>query len=131
VRRIAKRKSGGTRVSSTSIFAPRRPIIEADFCAWVGQASSGDTLEYHHGFIAVDVELGPQPASERKALRRLARRAALASHQGLVHLVQRRTGPGEFIYCAIKRPRLMTLRPIHAPVDQPVPALDPKLKVVA
>ena len=82
-------------------------FTEAEFCAWVGDAEPGDTLEYHHGHLALDVSMGPLTAAEQKVLRRLARRAFWASKQGLVHLVQQRTGPGRFRYLAIKlsRPR--------------------------
>ena len=45
------------------------------------------------------------PAVGAKALRQLARRAAWAFDEGLVHLVQRRNGPDDFSYFAIKRPR--------------------------
>ena len=51
---------------------------------------------------------GRSPVAERKALRQLARRAPGPPTQGLVHLVQRRIGPGDFTYLAIRRPRPTT-----------------------
>jgi hypothetical protein len=82
-----------------------RHLTEVDFCAWVGRAAPADTLEYYRGLLSVDTELDPFSAPERKALRRLARRAVWASDVGLVHLVQRRNGPGDFSYLAVRRPR--------------------------
>ena len=90
-------------MSNTSTTPPR--LAEADFCSWVGRAAPGDIFEYHRGFLGIDVAPGTLPAAEQKALRHLARRALWASGEGLVHLVQRRVGPGEFAYLAIRRPR--------------------------
>ena len=39
---------------------------------------------------------------ERKSLVAVARRAIQAAEDGLVHLVQRRHGPGDYSYLAIK-----------------------------
>ena len=77
------------------------------FCAWLGQASPGDALEYHRGFLALDAcPDGQTPKSdERREIARVARRAWWAAQQGLVHLVQRRNGPDDFTYIAIARPR--------------------------
>ena len=116
-------------MSSTYISTSRRPLAETDFCIWVGQAAPGDILEYHRGFLGIDIELGPRPVSERKALRQLARRAAWAFDVGLVHLVQRRNGSDDFCYFAIKRPR----PPLHARVKPKPDAtlLDSELEQVA
>ena len=46
--------------------APR--LSDAEFCFWVGEALPGDTLEYHRGFIAVDVGSGNLSTPEQKAL---------------------------------------------------------------
>ena len=87
-----------------SIITLIRPLAEIDFCSWVGQASPGDLLEYHRGFLAIDAAPGGLPDPERTALRVLGRRAAWSAEQRLVHLVQRRIGPGAFSYLAIRRP---------------------------
>ena len=82
-------------------------LAEIDFCAWLGQAAPGDLLEYHRGFLAMDVS--PDRANlddqERRELGRLARRAWWAAERQLVHLVQRRHAPNDFSYLAIVRPR--------------------------
>ena len=61
-------------------------------------------------------------------LRQLARRAAWAFGEGLVHLVQRRNGPNDFSYLAIKRTRPRTTRPARAKVEQDSGSLDARLE---
>lgn len=83
----------------------RMPLSEINLCGWIGQAVPGDILEYHRGFLVVDVSpLGTRlPIKERTELSRVAQRAWWASERGLVHLVQRRAGPEVFRYLAIAR----------------------------
>lgn len=89
--------------------APARELLidAIRFCAWIAQASPGETLEYHRGFLALDAcPDGQTPKSdERRELARVARRAWWAAQQGLVHLVQRRNAPDDFTYIAIARLR--------------------------
>jgi hypothetical protein len=91
-----------------------RRLAEMDFAGWVGAAAPGDRLEYHRGFLAVDIVpvISKLPEPERAALRQTALRAWWASEQRLVHLVQERLGPGSFAYIAIARPK-----PRHAEVS--------------
>ncbi len=83
------------------------PLTDITFCAWVGQAAPGDRLEYHRGFLGIDVMPGMSTLPDRE----LQRLAALASaafrtcEAGLVHLVQERLGPDRFAYLAIARPK--------------------------
>jgi len=88
----------------------RLRLAEVDFCAWLGQASPDDRLEYHRGFLAMDASLhcASLPDQERRELGRLARRAWWAAERQLVHLVQRRHAPNDFSYLAIARPRPVT-----------------------
>ena len=93
-------------------ISPIRPrITEIDFCAWLGQAESGEVLVYHRGFLALDVSLCGRSLDEpeRKELVRTARRAWWAAERQLVHLLQRRNGPDDFSYLAIARPQPKTL----------------------
>lgn len=78
---------------------------EISLCGWIGQAAPGDVIEYHRGFLVVDVNpLGTRlPVAERTELSRVAQRAWWASERGLVHLVQHRAGPDVFRYLAIAR----------------------------
>ena len=63
-------------MSSTSTIPPPA-LTETDFCNWVGQAAPGDTLEYHRGFLGIDIALGRFPPPSRRRCGQLARRAAL------------------------------------------------------
>ena len=84
-----------------------RPLSEIEFCAWVAQATPGDRLEYHRGFLVLDIfrMLGRLADREREELARLGARAFWAAEQGLVHLVQERVGPDRFAYIAVARPK--------------------------
>ena len=63
----------------------RRPLTEIEFCAWVAQAVPGDRLEYHRGFLVLDIF--PMFA-------RLPDRAARGTGPARVaRLLGRRTGP--------------------------------------
>lgn len=87
-------------------FSPaRKAVSEISLCGWIGQAAPGDILEYHRGFLVVDVnpQGTPLPPEARTELCRVAQRAWWASERGLVHLVQRRAGPEVFHYLAIAR----------------------------
>lgn len=94
--------------SSVVIVAPAEAgMTESDLCRWLGAAAPGDQLVYHQGFLAADLEptsdrLTPR---EKERLRRVARRAMLAAEAGLVHLLQRRLGPGDYSYFLVARPR--------------------------
>ena len=85
----------------------RRPLTEIEFCAWVAQAVPGDRLEYHLGFLTLDrcQGLSRFTTEERTRLTWLGARAFWAAEQGLVHLVQERTGPDQFAYIAVARPK--------------------------
>ena len=82
-------------------------LTEPEFCGWLGAATPGDTLAYHRGALALDIQpYGSRLApADRRELARLARRAFWAAERGWVHLVQRRHGPDDFSYLAIARPR--------------------------
>ena len=84
----------------------RTRITEVAFCAWVSQAAPGDVLEYHRGFLVVDLAPfgGPICSDARLELARTSARAYDLGERGFVHLVQRRVGPDSFSYLAIARP---------------------------
>lgn len=86
--------------------ASRPPLTEVALCALVGRAFPGDKFAYHQGFLAIDAGADSDlPAAERKRLHRIAARALQLSEQGLVHLLQRRDGPGEYSYFIVVRRR--------------------------
>ena len=84
----------------------RCSITEIEFCAWLGQAEPGDSLEYHRGFLVVDLTPfgGSMNSEVRLELARTSARAYGLAERGFVHLVQRRLGPDTFSYLAIARP---------------------------
>ena len=85
-------------------------VSEIELCAWLGQAEPNDALEYHRGFLALDIEKRSTPFTDRERLElaRVARRALWAAEHRLVHLVQCRRGENVFSYLAIARPRSNT-----------------------
>lgn len=95
-------------MNTISRFPTTRLLLnEAEFCAWLGQASPGERVEYYRGFLAVDTARDSSilPELERKELVRVGRRAWWAGEKNLVHLVQRRHGHGCFSYLAVARAR--------------------------
>lgn len=85
----------------------RLPLTQTALCAWVGDASPGDQLVYHRGYLAIDTgadSLVGTPA-ERQELRRVANRAWQLAQDGVVHLVQRRHGEVDYAYLVVVRPR--------------------------
>ncbi|WEF25835.1 hypothetical protein [Paracoccus sp. S3-43] len=95
------------------IPAKPRPLTDIEFCAWIGQAMSGDRLEYHRGFLGIDATavISTLPEPDRRRLGALASAAHRAFEAALVHLVQVRVGPDRFAYLAIAR-----TKPRHAPI---------------
>jgi hypothetical protein len=68
-----------------------KPIVtEIDFCAWLSQAEHGHTLEYHRGFLVVDVDptISKLPTLKRLELIQVASRARWAAEKRLLHRVQ-------------------------------------------
>lgn len=65
------------------------PKSEGDLIARVAQAAPGAWVPYHRGF-----DLGPVPALKNRAWALYA--------EGTVTLAQKRVGPGDFLYLAIK-----------------------------
>jgi hypothetical protein len=77
------------------------------FYGWLERARAGEQLEYHRGLLTRD----RSPASElaeddRRALAEIADAVFRAAEGGQVHLVQRRHGPFDFSYLAIKAGRV-------------------------
>ena len=82
-------------------------MSEIDLCAWLSQAAPNDALEYHRGFLVLDIDprISGLAKADRLELIQLASRARWAAEKQLVHLVQRRLGENRFSYLAIARPR--------------------------
>lgn len=93
--------------------AARDLISVAEFRGWLARAEPCSWFEYHRGLLIWD----RSPASElsddhRRALARIANAVFQAAEQGQVHLVQRRRGPFDFSYLAIKSVRAATRRAV-------------------
>jgi hypothetical protein len=79
------------------------PTSMCAFERWVARAARGARIEYHHGFLILERLPGSKLAARhRRQLARLADAALRAAETGQVHLVQRRRGPFDFAYLAIK-----------------------------
>jgi hypothetical protein len=88
--------------------SPLRPQIgEAEMLAWFLAASPGDRIAYWRGHLAIDLAVTASPLgqSERRRLCGLKVLALSMAETGLVHLVQQRLGPDDYLYLAIARPR--------------------------
>jgi|SRR5687768_9912908 len=73
------------------------------FRAWLQRADPGACLEYHRRLLSLDRSPDSDlPEERRRALSRVADLALGAADRGQVHLVQRRNGPFDFSYLAIK-----------------------------
>jgi hypothetical protein len=101
--------------SSASTFSPQRPapqlLCDAPaFCHWLADAAPGSSLTYFRGHLAFDrmPSTSPFPEPERKRLVALANRALQMAEDGRVHLVQRRHGPQQYSYIAVKARRRLT-----------------------
>lgn len=81
------------------------PVSETDFCEWLQVATPGETIAYHRGFLVVDTNATTSRLChhERLKLLSLAALAYRAAEQGAVHLLQRRIGPDQFSYIAVRR----------------------------
>jgi hypothetical protein len=104
--------------------SPLRPQIgEAELLAWFLAASPGDRIAYWRGHLAID--LAPTASSlgqsERRRLRGLKVLALSMAETGLLHLVQQRLGPDDYLYLAIARPR-----PRQGSARLILPGLSPK-----
>jgi hypothetical protein len=100
------------------------PISLAAFRAWLARAKPGERLEYHRGFLTIDRSSASRHTErERRALAKLADTALKAAEADRVHLVQRRNGPADFTYLAIKAgpnaQRAATALPVAAAAATP------------
>lgn len=94
----------------TTIFpheAQGAPLTEQAFGLWLAVAEPGNVIQYHEGFLSLDIaesESGLSATAHRQLVA-VANLAWWASEERLVHLVQRRIGHERFAYLAVMRPR--------------------------
>jgi hypothetical protein len=78
-------------------------ISVAEFRGWLARAASCSWFEYHRGLLIWDRSPASALSDEhRRTLAKIANTVFQAAEQGQVHLVQRRNGPFDFSYVAIK-----------------------------
>jgi hypothetical protein len=93
---------------------PIRPLTVGPFRSWLARSEPGAALEYHRGLLILD----RSPASElsedeRRTVAKIADAVSSAAEDRLVHLVQRRNGPFDFSYVAIKAAPARSQRARH------------------
>lgn len=67
------------------------------FNRWLYAVEPGTKLEYHRGFLAIDRE------KMTKDQHNLCVDAYIAAERGIVHIVQKRHGPLDYSYIAVRR----------------------------
>ena len=79
-------------------------LDENGFVDWLVDAEAGDHVVYYRGHLAFDrCESGRiGDAKERQRLVNIARRVMAATDQGLVRPVQKRLGPHDALYIAVR-----------------------------
>ncbi len=80
------------------------PLDENRLVDWLVGASSGETIAYYRGHLAHDrcKSRLVLTSDERRRLIAVANRIMAASDQGLVIPLQRRVGPHEWLYLAVR-----------------------------
>jgi hypothetical protein len=90
-------------MTSAQLWPPHVALLSARrFLGWLERAQPGEVLAYHRGLLAHDRARSDLTETERRHVARIADAAFEAAEQGHVCLVQRRHGPGDFSYLAIK-----------------------------
>jgi hypothetical protein len=80
-----------------------RCLSKAAFEAWLGQPAAGQEIEYYRGHLVWDRGSASRLSGrQRQALSRIADTLFSAAEEGRVHLVQRRNGPFDFSYLAVR-----------------------------
>jgi hypothetical protein len=78
-------------------------LSPAAFFAWLERAEPGQRLAYHRGLLLRDrAPESKLTKGERRAVAQIADAVFEAAEQGRVLLVQRRHGPSDFSYLAVK-----------------------------
>jgi hypothetical protein len=96
-------------------------MTDLDLMQWVADASPGDAIEYHRGFLLNDAFASAKgKTSEGDEMMRIRglRDVAFDMHmRGLIELTQRRIGDYEYSYLATARrkPRIADPDPIAKP----------------
>jgi len=107
------------------------PLDVTGFCDWLADAESGSAIAYYRGHLVFDrlPEKSGLSIQKRHALAAVADRVMSAAANGFCFPVQRRLGPNDWLYIAIRATRLRSAsRPalrIHGPMAAFAVANDP------
>jgi hypothetical protein len=87
------------------------PLDENSLVDWLVDASAGETIAYYRGHLAHDrcMSTPVLTIDERRRLIAVANRIMVAHDQGLVIPLQRRVGPNEWLYLAVRASRRLQL----------------------
>jgi hypothetical protein len=105
------------------------PLDENGFVDWLTDASPGDKLVYYRGHLGHD-RMPSAKVLDRQArveLHALATRVMVTAAQGLVLPVQKRVGPEDWLYIAVKAQpgRVGNARRTAAPLAFPLDGTNP------
>ncbi|MBE7183853.1 MAG: hypothetical protein INR68_05560 [Methylobacterium mesophilicum] len=80
------------------------PHDENSFVDWLVDAKPGERTVYYRGHLAHDrmTSAGIHDRQNRSCLGAVASRVMTAAEQGLVHPVQKKVGPEDFLYFAVR-----------------------------
>jgi hypothetical protein len=85
-------------------------ITAPEFVNWLGVASPGERITYAVGFLVVAVHAADLNKHPDAPMLAAVQEAAWKAHErGMAHLLQRRLGPADFEYLAVKARCLQTL----------------------
>jgi hypothetical protein len=96
-----RNNAGAMPMPQITAFTTR--LSPAAFFAWLERAEPGQRLAYHRGLLLRDRSPASElTAGDRRAVAEIADAAFRVAEQGRALLVQRRHGPSDFSYLAIK-----------------------------
>lgn len=92
------------RALSIAIEKHAIPFEENGFVDWIVDAQANDCIAYYRGHLGRDRSeaMGILSPAECRKLVAVSRRVMVAADQGLVFPVQKRLGPHDYVYLAIR-----------------------------
>ncbi len=84
------------------------PLDVTGFCDWLADAEPGAAIAYYRGHLVFDrlPEKSGLPMQKRLALATVADRVMMAAANGFCFPLQRRLGPNDWLYIAVRASRL-------------------------
>ena len=84
------------------------PLDVTGFCDWLADAESGSAIAYYRGHLVFDrlPEKSGLSIQKRHALAAVADRVMTAAANGFCFPLQRRLGPNDWLYLAVRASRL-------------------------